>query len=105
VAATSLGRARIHSKCERSWLSKTAISPSDERRRFERGHRGGQLREAEGQITPVAADEPHASGILVRQHPPAVDFLLEDPARAVEGALHFGRGHRRLDAGEGDSHR
>jgi hypothetical protein len=80
------------------------LAIEDERRRFERGHRGGQLREATSQVATVPTHQAHTVRVLVGEHAPAVDFLLVDPAVVVDGALHFGRGHRRLD-GEGDSHR
>jgi hypothetical protein len=63
------------------------------------GHRGGQLREAAGQVPTVPADESDAGGVLVGEDAPAIDLLLVNPARSVEGAFHFGRGHRRLDHG------
>ena len=66
-----------------------------------RDDRRGQLWEPAGQVTTVPADEPRASSVLVGEDAPAVDFLLEDPAGAVEGALHVGRGHRRLDDRDG----
>jgi hypothetical protein len=60
------------------------------RRRDERAR--GELRDgrrdvakAPRVVAPVTAQQPDALAVLVRQHPPAVDLLLVDPAVAVEG--------------------
>src|SRR5215470_18602285 len=45
-------------------------------------------------IAAVAADETHARIVLVREHPPAVDLLLIDPAVAVEWLAHLRGSHR-----------
>jgi hypothetical protein len=45
---------------------------------------GGQISEAPRVVAAVAADQADAVAVLVRQHPPAVDLLLVDPAVAVE---------------------
>jgi len=88
---------RSHSTWETRWRSKTAISPSS--------RSVGGSSPATAVASSVAADEPRAGGVFVGEHAPAVDFLLEDPAGAVEGALYFGRGHRRLDERQGSGHR
>jgi hypothetical protein len=76
------------------------LAVEQERRGLKRGHRGGELREPAGQITPVPADEPHAGGVLVGEDASAVDLLLVDPARPVEGLADLGGGHRGPDVGE-----
>jgi hypothetical protein len=48
-------------------------------------HRRRDVAEAARVVAPVAADQADAVAALVRQHPPAVDLLLVDPAVAVEG--------------------
>lgn len=105
VAVSSFGRARQPFEAGDELAVEDGDLPvQHERWELEVGHRGGQIREPAGQIAPVRADEPHAGGVLVRQHPPAVDLLLVDSAGVVEGALYFGRGHRRLDDQQGSGH-
>jgi len=45
-------------------------------------------------VAAVPADEAHARAVFVREDAPAVDFLLVDPAVAVERLADERRGHR-----------
>ena len=47
-------------------------------------------------VAAVAADEADARAVLVREHSPAVDLLLVDPAVAVKRLPDKRRGHGRV---------
>ena len=58
------------------------------------GHCAGDVREASGVVAAVSADETYAVAVLVREHPPAVVLLLEDPAVTVKRLAYECRVHR-----------
>jgi hypothetical protein len=47
-------------------------------------------------VAAVAADEAHARAVFVREHPPPVALLLEDPALSVKRLADLRRRHRRV---------
>src|SRR4030095_14212432 len=63
------------------------------------------VREAARVVPPVAADQADALAVLVREHPPAVDLLLVDPAVAMEVLLALGRLHRGVPRDHGQLER
>jgi hypothetical protein len=79
--------------------SKIATSSvEDQRHDRERPDGGRQLGEAPIAILAGPAHEAHGRPVFVGHHPPAVVFLLVDPAGTVEGLGDLRRGHRLTDS-------
>jgi hypothetical protein len=72
------------------------LSVEQERRGLKCAHRRGQFREPAGQIPLLPTHQANAGSVLVGADAPAVDLLLVDPARPVEGLADLGGGHRGL---------
>ncbi len=75
-----------------------ATSPSSTRERAASFDTAAAMSgEPPGVVAAVAADQAHALAVLVREHAPSVDLLLEDPPVAVERLADERRSGRRVE--------